>query len=61
LEQEIFQILTLLNTRCPNANVADIFERLVSISFNGTPAVAERAKQLLRERFNTQVESVCSF
>jgi hypothetical protein len=55
LERDLFQILTLLNTRRPDANVADIFHKLVSIWMYGTPAVAARAKLLLRERFDTQV------
>ena len=60
MESELFQILTLLNTGCPDENVADIFKRLVTICLKGQPAIAARAKHLLRTRFRTQVESVCS-
>lgn len=61
MERELFRILTELNTGCPDENVADIFETLVTISFMGQPAVAARAKLLLRERFNTQVDAIRSF
>lgn len=61
MEKELFRILHLLNTGCPDANVADIFQTLVSISCKGQPAVAARARNILRKRFDTDVRSIRSF
>jgi hypothetical protein len=61
LERDLFQALILLNTRTPDAIVADIFQTLVSISLQGSPVVSARAKRELLERFDTMVETACSF
>jgi hypothetical protein len=61
LESDLFRILHLLNTGCPDANVADIFQMLITISCKGQPSVAAKARSILRRRFDTDVRSIRSF
>jgi hypothetical protein len=60
-EADLFRILHLLNSGSKDAICADNFLQLLTLCLQGRPSVSSRAKRILRDWFNTEVEIVRSF
>lgn len=56
MEDLLFEVLTQLNAGdLDHDKTGDIFKKLVMLSWYGSPVVRRVAREILRERFDTQV------